>query len=165
MTNQLTTFAFTPGLALRTVMREGAPWFVAADVCAALGLTNTSKALIEIAPEDKHNQSLGLPGRAPLLVNESGLYALILKSRKTEAKVFQKWVTSVVLPAIRKDGAYVVGEEKAATGEMSIEEMTLKVMAAMTAKVTRLTSEKAALEVQVAQAAPAVAFVKGFVAP
>ena len=57
------------------------------------------------------------PGRSPLLVNESGFYKLVLKSRKPEARKFQDWVTGVVLPAIRKDGGYILGEEKVATGE------------------------------------------------
>lgn len=62
-------------------------------------------ALASVPAHDKHQQSLGLPGRAPWLVNESGFYKLVLKSRKPEARKFQDWVTGVVLPAIRKDGA------------------------------------------------------------
>ncbi|ADZ65369.1 BRO family protein [Brucella melitensis] len=58
-------------------------------------------------------------------VSESGLYKLIMRSRKPEAKKFQNWVTQVVLPAIRKDGMYVRGEEKVSAGEMDLEELTL----------------------------------------
>lgn len=76
-------------------------------------------ALASLPAHDKHQQSLGLRGRAPWLVNESGFYKLVLKSRKPEARKFQDWVTGVVLPAIRKDGGYIVGEEKVATGEMT----------------------------------------------
>lgn len=57
------------------------------------------------------------------VISESGLYSLILKSRKPEAKAFKKWVTRDVLPAIRKDGGYVLGEEKVKTGGMSNEEL------------------------------------------
>ncbi|EEW80532.1 LOW QUALITY PROTEIN: BRO family protein, partial [Brucella abortus bv. 4 str. 292] len=60
-----------------------------------------------------------------LSVSESGLYKLIMRSRKPEAKKFQNWVTQVVLPAIRKDGMYVRGEEKVSAGEMDLEELTL----------------------------------------
>ncbi len=105
-------FRYAPGLSLRTVMREGAPWFVAKDVCDALGLdvSDTRRTLDEADREVLlAGQHPGLPNRGATAINESGLYSLILKSRKPEAKAFQKWVTSVVLPAIHKDGAYVVG--------------------------------------------------------
>lgn len=110
MTNQLATFEFASGLSLRTVMREGAPWFVATDVAEALGLTNTTVALKFVDADDRAKQCLGRAGSPTNIVNESGLYSLILKSRKPQARAFKKWVTSVVLPAIRKDGAYVVGD-------------------------------------------------------
>ena len=69
-------------------------------------------ALANIEGEDKRQQSLGLRGRAPWLLNESGLYSLILRSRKPEAREFSRWVTKVVLATIRRDGAYVIGEER-----------------------------------------------------
>ncbi len=78
---------------------------------------------MRLSPEDVTPiKNLGLPAYMALhhsmkAISEAGLYALILRSNKPEAKAFQKWVTSVVLPAIRKDGAYVIGEEKVATGE------------------------------------------------
>lgn len=83
------------------------PWFFAVDVCEALGLKDTNKALLAVDDEDKceHEQYSG-SGRKPLLVNESGLYALILKSRKPRAKPFKRWVTSEVLPSIRATGSY-----------------------------------------------------------
>ena len=103
----ISIYSFTPSLSVRTVLRDGEPWFVAADVCAALGHTNTSKAVEDhVHTEDKANHSLGLPGSAPTVVNESGLYALIFGSRKEEAQRFKRWVTSEVLPSIRKTGAY-----------------------------------------------------------
>jgi anti-repressor protein len=94
-------------LNLRAVTINGEPWFVAKDVCDVLDIKNTSQALAGVDPDYKHTQSLGLPGRAPVLINESGLYSLILKSRKPEAKAFKKWVTSEVLPSIRKTGMYL----------------------------------------------------------
>ena len=101
MTTEVTTFTFAPSLSLRAVTINGEPWFVAKDVCDVLEHSNVSMALADVDPDDKRKESLGLPGRAPLIINESGLYSLILKSRKPEAKAFKKWVTSEVLPSIR----------------------------------------------------------------
>jgi prophage antirepressor-like protein len=104
--NQLQNFQFNT-LTVRTLVREGEPWFVASDVCAALELSNPSKSVSgHVHEDDKSNLELDLPGKAPLVINESGLYALIFGSRKPEAKVFKRWVTSEVLPSIRKTGAY-----------------------------------------------------------
>lgn len=93
---------------IRIVSDEhGEIWFVAADVCNSLEHTNTAKAVADhVDDEDKSNLQLGLPGKAPTVVNESGLYALIFGSRKETAKRFKRWVTSEVLPAIRKTGQY-----------------------------------------------------------
>lgn len=122
-------FDFTPGLPLRSITKDAAPWFVAVDVCTALGHTNVSKAVAaHVDPEDKANDSLGLPGRAPLIVNESGLYALILRSNKPEAKKFQKWITSVVLPALRRDSLYVVGQEKPITDDLTLPELMAQIV-------------------------------------
>ena len=94
---------------VRTVQIEQSPWFFAVDVCQALGLTNPAMALLAVDDEDKteHNDYLG-SGRKPMLVNESGLYTLILKSRKKQAKRFKRWVTSDVLPSIRMTGSYSI---------------------------------------------------------
>lgn len=102
-------FSFN-SLDVRVVDRDGEPWFVAADVCAALSVGNPSEALKRLDADERtlisiEGASNGLPVNA---VNESGLYSLILTSRKPEAKKFKKWVTSEVLPAIRKTGSYSV---------------------------------------------------------
>lgn len=92
---------------------EGEPWFVAADVCRALGL-GTSSDVIKRLDEDERTlvsiegASNGLPVNA---VNEPGLYALILGSRKPEAKAFKRWITHEVIPSIRKTGGYIAGQE------------------------------------------------------
>ena len=92
---------------VRTVSRDGAVWFVAVDVCNALGYSNTSKAIGDhLDADEKANESLGLAGSPVNIINESSLYALVLRSRKPEARKFAKWVTSEVLPAIRKTGSY-----------------------------------------------------------
>lgn len=92
---------------VRTVLIGQEAWFFAVDVCLALGLSDTNKALLAVDEEDKceHEQYSG-SGRKPMLVNESGLYTLILKSRKPQAKRFKRWVTADVLPSIRATGSY-----------------------------------------------------------
>lgn len=98
--------------AVRVITRNNQPWFVASDVCQALGYSNTSKAIGDHLDADERaselvprtsNDSLGVPTN---LINESGLYALVLRSRKPEARKFAKWVTSEVLPSIRQTGSY-----------------------------------------------------------
>ena len=106
---KLATFNFG-NQEIRTATDEhGETWFVANDICAALGLTNPHKALADhVDSEDLTRRDTLTPGGNQQLnhVNESGLYALIFGSRKPEAKRFKRWVTSEVLPAIRKDGYY-----------------------------------------------------------
>ena len=139
--NQVQTFNL--GLVdLRVIELDDKPWFFAADVAHALGITNTSMAVARLPDEDKSQFDLGLRGKVPLIINESGLYSLIMRSDKPQAKAFQDWVTRVVLPAIRKDGAYVMGEEKVATGELSEDELVMRAMSIMSRKVERLSQER-----------------------
>lgn len=104
------------GHTIRVVTIDNAPWFFSADVCKALGLTNIQMAVKGLPSADltlsKIEGQRGLPMRT---VTEAGLYKLVLRSNKPEAKAFQDWVTRDVLPAIRKDGGYIMGEEKVAT--------------------------------------------------
>ncbi|VTU21908.1 putative phage-encoded protein [Variovorax sp. SRS16] len=101
-------------LSLRAIMRDGAPWFIAKDVCGALGYANASKALADhVEPEDWSNVSLGQRGLGAVnIISEPGLYSLISGSKKPEAKAFKRWVMRDVLPTIRKQGAYVQGAGK-----------------------------------------------------
>ena len=89
---------------------QGAPWFIAADLCSCLGIRNPSDALSRLDDDEKGLGSTEtLKGQQSLAtVNESGLYALVLSSRKPEAKRFKRWVTHEVLPAIRRTGSYAV---------------------------------------------------------
>lgn len=102
---------------VRTAVIDGQPWFVAADVCEALAVGNVSMAVSRLDDDEKGVSSVDtLGGRQDAaVINESGLYSLILTSRKPEAKRFKKWVTSEVLPAIRKTGTYTAP----ATAELS----------------------------------------------
>ncbi|HHB2580955.1 Bro-N domain-containing protein [Klebsiella pneumoniae] len=102
MNNQLTTFDFN-SLSIRVVEREGEPWFVAADVCKALGIKNPSVAVKPLGSDEWAKCNLGQRGLgAALAVSESGLYKPVMRSDKPEARAFQDWVTKVVLPAIQK---------------------------------------------------------------
>ncbi|EEH66410.1 phage antirepressor protein [Actinomyces urogenitalis DSM 15434] len=86
----------------------GEPWFVANDVCEALGLSNPRSSLALLDEDEKGVHSMDTPGGTQNLaiVSEAGLYSLILRSRKPEAKAFKRWVTHEVLPAIRRHGVY-----------------------------------------------------------
>lgn len=111
--NQLQTFNFN-GLDVRTILIDDEPYFVGKDVTEILGYKNASKALADhVDSEDKlNNETLSSLGqRGGWLVNESGLYSLILSSKLPTAKKFKRWVTSEVLPAIRKHGAYLTDKK------------------------------------------------------
>lgn len=99
---------------VRVVMRDGEPWFVGKDVASALGFIDTADALKRhVDIEDKEKVKVGdlptlkLPNYGAYIINESGLYSLILSSKLPSAKVFKRWVTSEVLPTIRKQGMYL----------------------------------------------------------
>lgn len=104
--NDIQVFDFEDN-AVRVVDIDGEPWFVAADVCRVLALTNTSEAVKCLDDDEQSKYCLGSGGSDRVIINESGLYNLIFRSRKPEAKKFRKWVTAEVLPSIRKTGAYV----------------------------------------------------------
>lgn len=111
--NDLAVFKFQSH-EVRTVTDErGEPWFVAKDVCDVLGVADHTTATRDLESDEKGTHSVRTPGgdQSMLTVSESGLYALIFKSRKPDAKVFRKWVTSEVLPAIRRDGGYMLMRE------------------------------------------------------
>lgn len=94
---------------LRTIVKDGEPWFVAADVCAALEIGNSRMATDRLDTDEKADVSLtdGSQMRHMTAVSESGLYSLVLGSRKPQAHAFKHWVTHDVIPSIRKHGAYV----------------------------------------------------------
>ena len=107
--NELQVFNNDEFGSIRTVTIENEPWFVGKDVAGVLGYINPSKALSDhVDTEDKLNNEtlLSLGQRGGWLINESGLYSLILSSKLPKAKKFKRWITSEVLPAIRKTGSY-----------------------------------------------------------
>lgn len=98
------------GEQVRTVERDGEVWFVAKDVCDALGLSNARKAVKSLDEDEKNTVTIGYGNRGNpnmTVINEPGLYRLIFKSTKAEAKEFTRWVTHEVLPDIRKHGMYL----------------------------------------------------------
>ena len=135
--NTLQTFTYAPGLSIRAIVKDGQPWFIAKEVCTALDLSNVSGSLAHLDADERNTIQLlegtpGNPNRAT--VNESGLYSLIIRSRKPEAKAFRKWVTSTVLPTLRKDGLYIAGQEKPITDALTLPEL-LEQLATVQAKV------------------------------
>lgn len=95
--------------AVRSILIDGDPWFVAADVCKALELEKTNRALSRLDDDEKGAHSVSTPGgrQRMSIISESGLYSLILGSRKPEARAFKRWITHEVIPSIRKHGAYM----------------------------------------------------------
>lgn len=107
-------FTFNPANApIRVQVINQEPWFVAKDVCDALTIGNSRDAITRLDDDEKGVSVVPTPsGEQPMnIVNESGMYNLIFQSRKPEAKAFRKWVTSEVLPAIRKTGRYEPGKQ------------------------------------------------------
>lgn len=103
------------GRDVRTVSKNGEPWFMAADVCRVLELDNVSQALARLDEDEKYttlisNESAATGQSLAAFVNEPGLYALILGSRKPQAKAFKRWITHEVVPSIRKHGVYATDE-------------------------------------------------------
>ncbi len=94
---------------VRVVEVDGEPWWVAKDVCDVLGIANPSDALERLDDDERSRFNLGRQGEANV-VNEPGLFSLILGSRKPEAKAFKRWVTHEVLPSLRRNGFYVTGQ-------------------------------------------------------
>lgn len=112
--NELKTFQNPKFGTIRTTTINGEPWFVAVDVCKALEIQNHKDAIGRLDEDEKTGVDLTDPhGRVQNTncVNEPGLYALVLGSRKPEAKAFKRWITHEVIPAIRKHGAYMTPEK------------------------------------------------------
>ena len=110
---------------VRAVVKDGEPWFVAVDVCRILEIRNNRDAISRL--DDDEKAAVGLTDtssngviqtRDMTIVNEPGLYTLVLGSRKPEAKAFKRWITHEVIPSLRKHGAYVVGQDNMDESEL-----------------------------------------------
>ena len=130
---------------IRVAEINGEPWFIAADVCRALEVKNGRDAIARLDEDEKNTVVLtdGTPGNPNMaIINEAGLYALVLSSRKPEAKAFKRWVTHEVLPTIRQHGAYMTG----ATLERALNEPDFLISLATKLKAER--EARKALEVE-----------------
>lgn len=124
---------------VRTILVDGEPAFIALDVCSVLGIVNVGDALSSLDEDEKGSIAItdGTPGNPnKAFVTEAGMYSLVLRSRKPEAKMFKRWITHDVLPQIRKTGAYAAKE---------ISRLELIDMA-REAELARLTAESRVLE-------------------
>lgn len=122
MTSEIQSYNFK-GAALRTLTDgEGEPWFVAKDVCDILEISNPSDALKRLDDDERSRFNLGRQGETNI-VNEAGLYVLVLGSRKPEAHEFKRWVTHEVLPSIRRHGGYMAGQERMTPEQMALASM------------------------------------------
>lgn len=140
---------------LRIFVIDEEPWFLAKDVCDALGLSNVTEAVRNLDDDEKSNISNSEVaqngGRNPLIISESGFYKLAMRSRKPEAKSFQRWVTHEVLPSIRRHGMYATPqavEEMLADPDTMI--ATLQALKAEREKVAALEARNRKLEVKAA---------------
>lgn len=137
----------------------GEPWFVAADVCRALEIKNSRDAVTRLDDDEKNTVALtdGIQGNPnKTVVNEPGLYSLVLGSRKPEAKAFKRWITHEVIPAIRKTGGYHVKQaEHDKTKEMRAEAMlrnSISKQAKMMMEIAKMSHIKAYQDVMMAKA-------------
>ena len=144
---------------VRVVERDSEPWFVAADICRALDIGNPSQAILRLDDDEKvtlttNEGHSGRSGGAQMLniVSEAGLYSLILKSRKPEAKIFKRWITHEVIPSVRKHGAYITPDK--------IEEILINpdTIIRLCTDLKEERAKRAALEVKVETDAPKVLF-------
>ena len=125
---------------VRVIEQNGEPWFVGKDVAEILGYSDTNKAVaMHVDDEDKKlndKSSSSFGQRGAHLINESGLYSLILSSKLPQAKQFKRWVTSEVLPSIRKHGGYINGQES-----MTDEELLSKALIMAQSKIEEKTRQ------------------------
>lgn len=136
---------------IRAIEMNGEPWFVGKDVAEALGYSNPQKAIRDhVDDEDKGVNEMFTPGgkqQVPI-INESGLYSLILSSKLPGAKKFKRWITSEVLPSIRKTGGYITGQETMTPEELMAKALTVaqKTLAEREARLSQISVENAIMQ-------------------
>jgi len=135
---------------VRTVEMNGEPWFVLKDVCKVLGISKYRDAAERLDDDERAPVRVDTLGGAQEMtaVNESGLYNVILRSDKPEAKPFRKWVTSEVLPSIRKNGGYIAGQEQLTPSELMAKALLVanKTLAEREARISELTVQNAIMQ-------------------
>lgn len=162
---EITAFTSTEFGTVRTVVQNGEPWFVAADVCRALDVGNSRQALTRLDDDEKGVISSDTPGGTQnfATVSEAGLYSLVLSSRKPEAKAFKRWITHEVIPSIRKHGAYMT--QQTIDNIIADPSNFMKLVGALAdekQKTARLTEQNTALTQQAEKDRPKVVFAESF---
>lgn len=140
---------------LRTLAINGDPWFMAKDACTILGLGNVGQAILNLDEDEKSSITIndGTPGNPnKAIISESGLYSLILRSRKPEARKFKRWITHEVIPSIRKHGMYATPQ--AAEAMLNDPDMMIRVLEEIKAERAKRAELEAARELD----APKVLF-------
>lgn len=134
---------------IRTIEQNGEPWFVGKDVATALGYSNPQKAIRDHVDEQDRtvNESFTVNGTQGVLINESGLYSLCFSSKLDGAVKFKRWVTSEVLPSIRKNGGYLAGQDQLTPEELMAKALLYanKTLAERDARISELTVQNQAL--------------------
>lgn len=144
--NKVTIFKYEENKLVRTMNIGGEPWFVLKDVCDVLGLSTPAR-VAERLDSDEVSQAhlIDSMGRSQemTIISESGLYNVILRSDKPEAKPFRKWVTAVVLPSIRKNGGYIVGQKELSPQELMAKALLVaqKTLTDRDARIKELTAQ------------------------
>lgn len=144
--NKVTIFKYEENKLVRTMNISGEPWFVLKDVCDVLGLSTPAR-VAERLDSDEVSQAhlIDSMGRSQemTIISESGLYNVILRSDKPEAKPFRKWVTAVVLPSIRKNGGYIAGQEELSPQELMAKALLVaqKTLTDRDARINELTAQ------------------------
>lgn len=148
--NELIIFENPEFGSIRTVELDGEPWLVGKDVAEALGYTNPRKALDDHVDTEDKMQGDGVTirdsmGREqhPTIINESGLYSLVLSSKLPTARKFRRWVTSEVLPSIRRTGGYITGQKELSPAELMAKALKVAndVLAERDARIAKLDAE------------------------
>ena len=137
---------------VRTVEMGGEPWFVLKDVCNILGISKYRDTAARLDADERGSVEVDTLGgtQQVIAVNESGLYHVILRSDKPEAAPFRKWVTSEVLPSIRKNGGYIAGQEQLSPQELMAKALMVaqKTLADREARISELTAQNSQLNVE-----------------
>ena len=143
--NKVTIFKYEESKLVRTLNLNGEPWFVLRDVCEVLGLGNSRMVADRLDEDEKGVSQILTPGGMQKLpiINESGLYSLVLSSKLPKAKQFRRWVTSEVLPSIRKNGGYIAGQEELSPQELMAKALLVaqKTLTDRDARIKELTAQ------------------------
>lgn len=154
--NAMTVFRDERFGEIRTAIINGEPWFVGKDVADNLGYQNGSRDINRHVEEDDRRKIMlsdGTQMKETIVINESGLYSLILSSKLPQAKEFKRWVTSTVLPAIRSAGGYIAGEER-----MDDDQLMAQALIVASRKLEQRTAQLRAANAAIEEMAPKAAY-------